>query len=128
VEADVGAIGPPVLLGDPHHDRAYDLALLDLAARLRGLDGGDDDVADRRVLAVRAAEDADTQELAGSAVVRHSQPGLLLDHRAVTGPRAVTFRKTHTCGAPEAVTFRKTHTCGAPGAVTFRKTHTCGAP
>src|SRR5438309_1148802 len=40
VEADDRAVGPPVLLGDAHHHGLHDLALLDLTARLRGLDRG----------------------------------------------------------------------------------------
>src|SRR6266513_3698465 len=63
VEADERAVGAPVFLVYADHDRLDDLALLDLAARLRRLDGGGDDVAHRRVAAVVASGHADAQDL-----------------------------------------------------------------
>src|SRR6266576_782480 len=42
VEPDERPVGAPVFLVDADHDRLDDLALLDLAARLRRLDGGGD--------------------------------------------------------------------------------------
>src|SRR5579859_5799722 len=66
VEADQRAVGALELFGHSHHDRLDDLALLDLAARLRRLDGGRDDVAHRRVLAVVPAGHADAQDLLGA--------------------------------------------------------------
>src|SRR5438552_3600177 len=63
VEADQGPVRPLVFLVYPHHDRLNHLTLLDLAARLGGLDRRGDDVADVGVLAVVAAGHADDQEL-----------------------------------------------------------------
>src|SRR5881392_2493035 len=63
VEADQGPVRALVFLVYPHHDRLNHLTLLDLAARLGGLDRRGDDVADVVVLAVVAAGHADDQEL-----------------------------------------------------------------
>src|SRR5690348_16837548 len=80
VEADQRPVGPLVLLVDPHDHSLDDLALLDLATRLRRLDRGRDDVAHVGVLAVVAAGHADAQDLFRPGVVRHLQPGFLLNH------------------------------------------------
>src|SRR5204862_2047540 len=65
-------------------DRLHDLALLDRALRGRGLDGPDDDVADPRIAAVRAAKHADAEDLTGPRVVGHPESGFLLDHLATS--------------------------------------------
>src|SRR5260370_10458699 len=89
VEADERAIGPPVFLVDADHDRLDDLALLDLAAWLRRLDGGGDDVAHRRVLAVVPAGHADAKDLLGTRVVPDLQASLLLNHSGTTFRRQI---------------------------------------
>src|SRR5580700_5370221 len=61
VESDVAAVGPLVLLGGAHLDRAHDIALLHLRVRCRHLDRADDHIADRRVFAIAAAEHADAE-------------------------------------------------------------------
>src|SRR3984893_4193858 len=70
VEADQRAVRPAVLLGDADHYSLHDLAFLDLAAGLRGLDGGGDDVTHRGVFPVVPARHADAQELFRTRVVR----------------------------------------------------------
>src|SRR5260370_12092863 len=80
VEADERTVGAAIFLVNPHHHGLDDLALLDLAARLRGLDGGGDDVAHRRVLAVVTAGHADDKDLLGTRVVRDLEPRFLLNH------------------------------------------------
>ena len=69
VEGDVGAVLAAELLAGADDDRLDDLALADAAVRGRLLDGGGDHVADPRVAAVRAALDADAEDLAGARVV-----------------------------------------------------------
>ena len=80
VEADVAAVGPPLLLLDADDDALHDVALLHGRAGDGVLDGGDEDVADRRVAALGAAEHLDAQHLLGAAVVGDPEAGLLLDH------------------------------------------------
>src|SRR5450631_2438386 len=80
IEADVAAVGTVVFLDRTHHHGADDIALLHLRVRLGDLDGTDDHVPDRRVLAVAAAEHADAEDLAGTTVVRHLEDCFLLDH------------------------------------------------
>src|ERR1700674_4354828 len=63
VEADERAVRALVFLRHADDDRLHDLALLHLAAGLRGFDRRGDDVAYRRVLAVVAACHADAQDL-----------------------------------------------------------------
>src|SRR4051812_14088733 len=82
VEADVGAVRPPLLLLHPDDDALHDVALLHARARDRVLDGGDEDVPDRGVAAARATEHLDAEHLLRPAVVSHAQARLLLDHRA----------------------------------------------
>src|ERR1700716_679833 len=71
VELDQRPVRPAILLGGPHDHGAHDLALLHLAAGLGGLDGGRDDVADPRVLAVVPAMHPDAEQLPCATVVGH---------------------------------------------------------
>src|SRR5471030_1917336 len=80
VEADRAAVGAPDLLRRAHDDRLMHLALLDAAARDRLLDGDDDHIADRRRLAMRAAEHLDALDAPGAGIVRDVEIGLHLDH------------------------------------------------
>src|SRR5579872_3116236 len=80
VEPDQRPVRPLVLLVHAHDDGLDDLALLHLAAGLRGLHGRRDDVAHVGVLAIVAAGHADDQELLRPRVVRDLEPCLLLNH------------------------------------------------
>src|SRR4051812_31931491 len=80
VEANVRTVGAAALLDGADDDRLDDVALLDVAAGDRVLDGGDDDVADTGVAAARTAEHADAQNLLGTRVVGDPKSRLLLDH------------------------------------------------
>src|ERR1017187_657871 len=86
VEADVASVGALVLLGGAHHDGADHVALLHLGVRLRNLDGADDHIAHRGVLAIAPAQHADAEQLARAAVVRHLEHGFLLDHVSEPSP------------------------------------------
>src|SRR3954452_8111499 len=78
VEADVRAVGPPALLDGADDDGLDDVALLDVAAGDRVLDGGGDYVAESGVAAGGTTEHADAENLLGAGVVGDSQPRLLL--------------------------------------------------
>src|SRR3954453_18363460 len=88
VEGDVGAVLAPELLLRAHDHGRDDLALLHVAVRDRLLAGRDDRVADAGVAALRAAADADAQDLARAGVVGHAKSCLRLDHldRSSTPP------------------------------------------
>src|SRR5205814_5401528 len=60
--------------------RAVNVALLHAAARRSFLDGNDDDVADARGAALRAAQHLDALDALSAAIVRNVQVGLHLDH------------------------------------------------
>src|SRR3954469_20893410 len=96
VEPDVRAVGAAALLDGPDDDRLDDVALLDVAARDRVLDGGDDDVADTGVAAARTAKHADAENLLGTRVVGDSQSRLLLDHFRT--PSSRRFSRAEPCG------------------------------
>src|SRR6185295_11834964 len=91
VEADHRAVGALDVLADTHHHGLHHLALLDAAARNRLLDRDDDDVADRGVLALGAAEHLDAHNAARAGIVRHVEVGLHLDHEV---PRTSFFERT----------------------------------
>src|SRR4051794_19974984 len=119
IEGDVGAVLAPELLLRAHDDRLDDVALLDRPVRVGLLDGGDDDVPDRRVAPARPAHHADGQDLAGARVVGHAQACLVLDHRArsVTSSSRQRFRResgrhswTRTV-SPAWASFRSSWTC-----------------
>src|SRR3954453_10428809 len=82
VEPDVRAVGAAALLDGPDDDRLDDVALLDVAARDRVLDGGDDDVTEAGVPTAGATEHADGEQLLGAGVVGDLEAGFLLDHLA----------------------------------------------
>src|SRR5262249_50812811 len=84
VERDQGAVVAAERLLRPDDDGLDDLALLDRALGRGGLDGRGDDVADPRVTAMRAAGDADAEDLARARVVGHLESGLLLDQSVVS--------------------------------------------
>src|SRR5690349_6984906 len=63
-----------------HDDGLRDLALLHLSVRDRLLDRHDDDVADRGVLPLRAAEHADAHDLLGTRVIGDVESGCRLNH------------------------------------------------
>src|SRR5438552_2371121 len=82
VEADVAAVRPPLLLLGPDDDAFDDVALLYSRTRDGVLHRGDEDVADRRVPPLGAAQHLDAEHLLGAAVVGHPEPRFLLDHHA----------------------------------------------
>src|SRR5262249_23041033 len=67
--------------GPNHHGLDHGFPL-HRAARVGLLDGRHDHIADVRVAATGAAEDADAQNFLGTAVVADEQSGFLLDHAA----------------------------------------------
>src|SRR5215469_4216461 len=89
VEADRTAIGAAYLLRRPHDDSAVDIALFDPAARDRFLHRNNDHVADRRGLALRAAQHLDALHPARAGIVRHVEVCLHLDHAAPSTGSAV---------------------------------------
>src|SRR5580704_13766488 len=82
VEADVAAVGTPLLLLRPHDDALDDVALLDGSAGYGVLDRGHEHVTDAGVAPARPAEHADAEHLACAGVVGDPEPGFLLNHRA----------------------------------------------
>src|ERR1700742_3931873 len=82
VEADVAAVGTPLLLLGPYDDALDDVTLLDGGAGDGVLDRGHEHIADAGVAPARPAEHADAEHLAGTRVVGDAEPGFLLDHRA----------------------------------------------
>src|SRR5688572_966699 len=83
VEAQQRAIGTAHAAPGAHDDGVVNLALLDLAARNRVLDGHLDDVADLRIAPARTAEHLDAHQRPGAAVVGGVEHGLQLDHCAL---------------------------------------------
>src|ERR687897_1649325 len=80
VETDQRTIGATHAGTGTDHDCVVDLALLDLAARDRVLDGHLDDVANPGVTALGAAEHLDAHHFFGAGVVRGVEVALYLDH------------------------------------------------
>src|SRR4029453_18321662 len=68
----------------PDDDRPDDFALLDRTLRRRGLHGTYDHVADAGIAPLRAAHDADEEDLAGAGFVGDAEAGFLLDHFATS--------------------------------------------
>src|SRR3984957_10793398 len=82
VEADVAAVGTPLLLLRPHDDALDDVALLDGSAGDGVLDRGHEHVTDAGVAPARPSEHADAEHLTCAGIVGDPEPGLLLNHRA----------------------------------------------
>src|SRR6476620_6247670 len=80
VEADQRTVGAAHALAGADHDGVVDVALLDLAARDRVLDGHLDDVADVRVTALGSAKHLDAHQFLGARVVGDVEVALHLDH------------------------------------------------
>src|SRR3954466_8751649 len=98
IEADQRAVRTTHAELGAHHDRVVDLALLDLAARNRVANAHLDDIADRRVAPLRAAEHLDAHQAPRAAVVGGIQHRAHLDHGCASaecwsaaGPRSSTF-------------------------------------
>src|SRR6185436_16621597 len=84
VERDLRAVVTAVRLLRPDDNRPDDLAFLHRSLRRRGLHGTYDHVAHAGVAPLRAAHDADAEDLARAGVVGDAQPRLLLDHFATS--------------------------------------------
>src|SRR5690606_28305499 len=80
VETDHAAIGTADVLGRADHDRLHHIALLHAAARNGFLDRDDDDVADRGILPLRAAQHLDAHDTTGAGIVRDVEVCLHLNH------------------------------------------------
>src|SRR5215472_4581703 len=80
IEADGAAVGTTDRLRRAHDHRLVHIALLDAAARDRLLDRDDDDVADGRGAALRAAQHLDALDAARAGIVGNIEIGLHLDH------------------------------------------------
>src|SRR5262245_23938533 len=80
VEADHAAVRPANVLGGAHHHRLHHVALLDAAARDRLLDRHDDDVADRSILPLRAAQHLDAHDATRTGIIRDVEVCLHLNH------------------------------------------------
>src|SRR5262249_47497569 len=91
VEADGAAVDTAQRERGAHHDGTVNLALLDATARDRLLDGDDDDIADRGILAARAAQHLDALHAPGAGVVGDLEVGPHLDH-GLCSPRALGLR------------------------------------
>src|ERR1700722_5188169 len=81
VESDDGAVGAADILADPHHHSLHHITLLHTAARNGFLHGHHNDVADRSVFALRAAQHLDAHDAPRAGIVRHVEVGLHLNHR-----------------------------------------------
>src|SRR6185437_408457 len=80
------AVGARDLLGRSHDHAPHDLALLHLRRGRGLLDAADDDVADRRVAALRSTEHLDAHDSTSSAVVGDVEDRLRLNHGENTFP------------------------------------------
>src|SRR5207245_9404278 len=80
VKTDGGSVQAAELSRGANHHRLDHLALFDLATRGCHRYGSCDDIADGRVLAIVPTHDADAQDLTAARVIRHLEPGFLLDH------------------------------------------------
>ena len=72
--------GAADVLGGAHHHRLHHVALLDAAARDRLLDRHDDDVADRSIFPLRAAQHLDAHDTTRAGIVRDVEVCLHLNH------------------------------------------------
>src|SRR6185312_3872348 len=79
-KADQRAILAAHALGGTHHHGVVDFAFFDAPARGRFFDGHLDDVANRGITALRAAQHLDAHDGTCTGVVGHVQRGLHLDH------------------------------------------------
>src|SRR3954466_11312246 len=119
VEGDVGAVLAPELLLRAHDNGRHDLALLDVAVRDRLLALRDDRVPHAGVAALRAAADADAEDLSRAGVVGHAQSCLRLDQRerSSTSTRRQRFRRligrdsTTRTRSPSFASFFSSWTC-----------------
>src|SRR6185503_16372885 len=92
VKANDRAIRALDVLGNTHHDRLHNVALLHAAAWNRFLDRHDDDVADGGVFALGAAKHLDAHDATRAGIVGHVEIGLHLNHdAALTVWSLITF-------------------------------------
>src|SRR5207344_3452418 len=100
-------------------DGLHHVALLHCAVRRRLLDRADDDVPHVRVATLRAAHDADAEDLARTGVVGHAESGFLLDHRARS---TISTRRQRFCA--ESGRHSMTRTV-SPTFASLRSSWTC---
>src|SRR5713101_2651892 len=98
VEADVAAVGAPLLLCGPDDDGLDHVTLLHLLVGQGILDGGDDDVAHARIAALGPPEHLDDEHFAGTRVVGDLAPRLLLDHLALSSTSTTRHRFSFDSG------------------------------
>src|SRR5215468_7013360 len=110
VELDIGAVGAADFLGGAHDHGFHDVALLHLGVRARLLDRDDDDVAERGVLAARAAEYLDAQHPPRARVIGDVQHGLRLHHGSA--------RLLHDAAHPPALVLAEWAGLGNQDAIT----------
>src|SRR5579871_3571926 len=80
IKPDDGAVGSTDVLADPHHHGLHHIALLHAPARNGFFHRHHDDVTDRRVFALRAAQHLDAHDAPRAGIVCHVQVCLHLYH------------------------------------------------
>ena len=80
IELDVAAVGTTNFLLHANDHAADDVALLHVGVRRGFFNAADDDIAQSRVTALRAAQDLDALHLASAGVIGHCEHGLHLNH------------------------------------------------
>src|SRR5262249_55429669 len=80
IEADDAAIRTTDVLGGTNNNRLHHVTLLHTAARNGFLDRNDDNVADRGILALRAAQHLDAHDTTCAGIIRHVEVCLHLNH------------------------------------------------
>src|SRR5205807_831948 len=98
--------GASLLLLGPHHDALHDVALLHGCTRDGVLHRRDEDVADRRVATLGAAQHLDAEHLLGAAVVGHPKSRFLLDHLARSSTSTTRQRFSFDVGRVSAMRTR----------------------
>ncbi|MNI54081.1 hypothetical protein D3C73_1089590 [compost metagenome] len=93
IEADDAAVGATDVFSGTHNNRLHHVALLHAAARNSFLDRNDDNVADRSVLALGAAQHLDAHDTTCAGIIRHVEVCLHLNH--VRSPFSNDRNTTH---------------------------------
>ncbi|CUW92332.1 hypothetical protein AGR1C_Cc40458 [Agrobacterium fabacearum TT111] len=80
IETDDAAVSATDVLGGANDNRLHHIALLDAAARNSFLDGNDNNVANRSIFALRAAQHLDAHDTTCAGIIRHVEVCLHLNH------------------------------------------------